>query len=98
MTSMQQILSRQLIDNLDLNLTDQDLARLNEDALSEINKRVIDQVIAELEPKQLKELADLKPDSDELMTWLDENVPQFGDIVGEETIVLLDEIVRDSSK
>jgi hypothetical protein len=81
-----------------MELSSEDFELLNDDVLVELNKRVIDQVIAELEPDQLKELADLEPDSEELMSWLDTNVPQFDDIVGEETIILLDEIVRDSSK
>ena len=94
MNNMQQIVSRQLVEKLGLDLSDADLERLNHDALDQINKRVIEQIIEELEPAQLAELAQQDPNSPEFELWLEENVPQLEEIVGEETIFVLDEIVR----
>ena len=91
---MQQIVSRQLVEKLGLDLSDADLERLNHDALDQINKRVIEQIIEELEPAQLAELAQQDPNGPEFEMWLEENVPQLEEIVGEETIFVLDEIVR----
>ena len=91
---MQQIVSRQLVEKLGIDLSDADLDQLNHDALEQINKRVIEQIIEELEPAQLAELARQDPSSPEFELWLEENVPQLEEIVGEETIFVLDEIVR----
>lgn len=94
----QQIVSRQLVEKLGLDLSKDDLDRLNHDVLEEINRRTIDQIIEELEPAQLAELVKREPNSPDLEMWLKENVPQLEEIIGEETIFLLDEIMRDGSK
>lgn len=94
----QQIISPKLLQKLGVELSEQDLSHLNEDVVAELNRRVIDQVISELEPAQLEELASNDPGSDTLLVWLEVNVPQFSDIVAEETVMLLDDIVQNSEK
>ena len=62
MTSMQQqIVSRQLVEKLGLDLSKDDLDRLNHDVIEEINQRTIDQIIEKLEPAQRAELAKQEP-------------------------------------
>ena len=57
----QQIVSRQLVEKLGLDLSKDDLDRLNHDVIEEINQRTIDQIIEKLEPAQRAELAKQEP-------------------------------------
>ncbi|NCU30611.1 hypothetical protein EOL73_02305 [Candidatus Saccharibacteria bacterium] len=95
---MNQIITKNLLSRLGLDLDEKSLEQFNEDLLNELNKRVIDQVIAELDEVKLRELAELSPEGADLMPWLDKNVPHFDEIVAEETLLMIEEIAQNSPK
>ena len=62
------------------------------------NKRIVNEIVDELDTEQLRELTRFKDNSDDagLQRWLIENVPDLDKIVEEEMAILLGEIAENS--
>jgi len=91
------LLSKELLINLGINLSDQDYELLAEHFESTLNERVINEIVLELSPEQATELAGLEQASDdEVLTWLQANVPDVADIVSDEVDILLGELADNS--
>ena len=91
------ILSKQLIQDLGIELSEQDYASLSEHFETTLQERVINEITMELSPEQAQELATMQSASDEdLLTWLQANVPDLAEIVSDEVDILLGELAENS--
>ena len=91
------LLSKELLINLGITLSDQDYELLAEHFESTLNERVINEIVLELSPEQATQLAGLEQASDdEVLTWLQTNVPDVADIVSDEVDILLGELADNS--
>ncbi len=92
------LLTRTLLEDLGLNLSEADFTSLSEHFESTLDHRVINEIVMELEPDQAKQLATMQQSSDEeLLAWLQANVPSFADIVSDEVDILLGELADSSA-
>lgn len=91
------LLSRQILENLGINLTDEDYQSLAGHFETTLDERVINEIVLELSPEQATELAALQQSSDEeVLAWLQANVPDANEIVSDEIDILLGEIAENS--
>ena len=91
------LLSKELLINLGITLSDQDYELLAEHFESTLNERVINEIVLELSPEQATQLAALEQASDdEVLAWLQANVPDVADIVSDEVDILLGELADNS--
>lgn len=91
------LLSKELLINLGITLSDQDYELLAEHFESTLNERVINEIVLELSPEQATQLAGLEQASDdEVLAWLQINVPDVADIVSDEVDILLGELADNS--
>ncbi|OYX37121.1 hypothetical protein B7Z00_03850 [Candidatus Saccharibacteria bacterium 32-50-10] len=91
------ILSKQLIQDLGIELSEQDYASLSEHFETTLQERVINEITMELSPEQAQELATMQSASDEdLLAWLQANVPDLAEIVSDEVDILLGELAENS--
>lgn len=91
------LLTRTLLNDLGIELSDQDYSLLADHFDSTLHKRVITEIVEELNPEKAKQLASLQGQSDEqLLIWLHQNVPNFKEIVSDEVDILLGELAENS--
>ena len=91
------ILSKQLIQDLGIELSEQDYISLAEHFETTLQERVINEITMELSPEQAEELATMQNASDEdLLAWLQANVPDLAEIVSDEVDILLGELAENS--
>lgn len=91
------ILSKQLIQDLGIELNEQDYASLSEHFETTLQERVINEITMELSPEQAQELATMQSASDEdLLAWLQANVTDLPEIVSDEVDILLGELAENS--
>lgn len=91
------LLSKELLNDLGIELSDQDYESLSEHFDTTLRTRVIAEIVEELSPDQAQELAAMQSASDEqLLAWLQANVLDFGDIVSDEVDILLGELADNS--
>lgn len=91
------LLSRQILENLGINLTDEDYQSLAGHFETTLDERVINEIVLELSPEQATELAALQQSSDEeVLAWLQANVPDANEIVSDEIDILLGELAENS--
>lgn len=91
------ILSKQLIQDLGIELSEQDYASLSEHFETTLQERVINEITMELSPEQAQELATMQSASDEdLLAWLQANVTELAEIVSDEVDILLGELAENS--
>ena len=91
------ILSKQLIQDLGIELNEQDYASLSEHFETTLQERVINEITMELSPEQAQELATMESASDEdLLAWLQANVTDLAEIVSDEVDILLGELAENS--
>ena len=91
------ILSKQLIQDLGIELNEQDYASLSEHFETTLQERVINEITMELSPEQAQELATMQSASDEaLLAWLQANVTDLAEIVSDEVDILLGELAENS--
>ncbi len=92
------LLTRTILQDLGLSLSDEDFDSLAKHFETTLDERVINEIVLELEPEQASELATMQQSSDEeLLAWLTVNVPDFADIVSDEVDILLGELADSSS-
>ncbi len=91
------ILSKQLIQDLGIELSEQDYASLSEHFETTLQERVINEITMELSPEQAQELAAMQSASEtDLLAWLQANVPDLAEIVSDEVDILLGELAENS--
>ncbi len=91
------LLTRTILEDLGLALSDEDFASLAEHFETTLDERVINEIVMELEPEQAQQLALMQQSSDEeILQWLTTNVPDFADIVSDEVDILLGELADTS--
>lgn len=91
------LLSKDLLNDFGIELSEQDYERLAEHFDTTLRTRVIDEIVEELTPEQAEQLATLQGASDErLLEWLTANVPGFKEIVSDEVDILLGELAENS--
>lgn len=91
------ILSKQFLADLGIELSEQDFASLAEHFETTLQERVINEITMELSPEQAQELATMQSASDEdLLAWLQANVPDLAEIVSDEVDILLGELAENS--
>lgn len=93
------LLTREYLSSLGVELNDESYALLAEHFDTTLQERVVDEVVAELTPEQAAELAHLHTTNDDaIYSWLEQNVPDFADIVADEVDILLGEVAEDSER
>jgi len=91
------LLDRTVLNDLGIEMSDQDYELLAEHFETTLRTRVIGEIVEELTPEQAQQLADMQNASDdELLAWLQANVPDFKDIVSDEVDILLGELAENS--
>lgn len=93
------ILSRSLLQTLGVHLSEEDYQSLEEHLETTLNERVINEIVLGLSPEQAEELSHMQEASDdEVVAWVNLNVPDFVEIVLDEIDILLGELAEDSEK
>lgn len=91
------LLSRTILQNLGIELSDEDFASLAEHFETTLDERVFNEVVLELTPEQAEQLAAMQQSSDEdVLGWLQANVPALPEIVADEVDILLGELAESS--
>lgn len=91
------LLNKELLKELGINLSDEDVELLSEHFDTTLRARVIEEIVQELSPEQASLLATMQSASDEeLLNWLKSNVLDFNDIVSDEVDILLGELAENS--
>ena len=91
------LLTRTILQNLGIDLTEEDFASLSQHFETTLDERVINEIVLELEPEQAAELAQLQGSDDQaVLAWLQANVPDLADIVSDEIDILLGELAENS--
>lgn len=91
------LLTRQLLNDLGIELQEQDYQALSDHFDSTLQDRVINEVAKELDEDKAHQLANMKEVSDDdLIRWLQDNVQNFSEIVSGEVDILLGELAEGS--
>lgn len=91
------IITKDFLNQIGVNISDEDVEKLSEYFETTLDKRVMDSIVAELDDTQLANLEQAKNGTDEqLIEWLNSNVPALKDIIEEETDILLGELAEHS--
>ena len=91
------ILSKAILDNIGIQLSDSDYASLAEHFETTLNERVVNEIALELTPEQAKELATLDhADDATVLQWLQTNVQDLSEIISDEVDILLGELTENS--
>ena len=91
------ILSKQFLEELGIELSEQDYTSLAEHFETTLQERVINEITMEISPEQAQELATKQSASEvDLLAWLQANVPDLAEIVSDEVDILLGELAENS--
>lgn len=91
------LLSRAILENLGIQLSDEDFSSLAEHFEATLDERVFDEIALELSPEQAAELSRMRESSDEdVLAWLQAAVPTLPEIVADEVDILLGELAENS--
>ena len=81
-----------------INLPDDEMEDLIQRAENEVNERVGEELFDSLDDDQLKEFMAMQEDKsvsdDKIAEWLAERVPDYEQIVDDNTVIVLDELVK----
>lgn len=81
-----------------INLPDDEMEDLIQRAENEVNERVGEELFDSLDDDQLKEFVAMQEDKsvsdDKIAEWLAERVPDYEQIVYDNTVIVLDELVK----
>lgn len=81
-----------------INLPDDEMEDLIQRAENEVNERVGEELFESLDDDQLKEFVAMQEDEsvsdDKIAEWLAERVPDYKQIVDDNTVIVLDEVVK----
>lgn len=94
------VITKQLIDDLGVIMSDQNLEVLSEHFETTLDNRVVDEIAQELNVDQLKQLNAIREQGtdEELGEWLKQNVPDLKEIIDDETAILLGELADGADK
>lgn len=97
---MTQIITKDLLTAMGLDLPEEQLDELVEQANATLQERIGAEITESLDDEQLKEFLEVQQAGDGTKTaeWLTENVPELKEIVEDERDILLGEIAEDSEK
>ena len=92
------VITRQLLADIGISLDDAAYVQFTEQYEAELDNRIVNEIVDELDTEQLRELTRFRDNSDDagLQRWLIENVPDLDKIVEEEMAILLGEIAENS--
>lgn len=91
------LITQKLLQDIGISLSEEQAAALDQHFEGELDTRVINEIAEELDDAQLEQLTQLKNGSDEqLMQWLQVNVPDLNEIIEDETAILLGELAENS--
>lgn len=91
------VITKELLQELGINIHEEEYALLAEHFDTTLEKRVIDEIVLELDTDQAHKLAQMQASSDEaLLVWLKSNVPNFSVIVSDEVDILIGELAENS--
>lgn len=91
------ILTKTVLENIGIQLSDDDYASLADHFESTLNERVVNEIALELTPEQAQDLATLEQADDAtVLEWLQANVQDLSDIVSDEVDILIDELAENS--
>ena len=92
------VITRQLLADIGISLDDAAYVQFTEQYEAELDNRIVNEIVDELDTEQLRELTRFKDSGDDagLQQWLIDNVPDLDKIVEEEMAILLGEIAENS--
>ena len=92
------VITKQLLADIGISLDDSAYAQFTKQYEAELDSRIVNEIVDELDTEQLRELTRFKDSGDDagLQRWLVENVPDLDKIVEEEMAILLGEIAENS--
>lgn len=91
------ILTKAILDNIGIQLSDSDYASLAEHFETTLNERVVNEIALELTPEQAEELTTLDhADDATVLQWLQTNVQDLSEIISDEVDILLGELTENS--
>ena len=92
------VITRQLLADIGVQLDDAAYAQFSQQYEAELDTRIVNEIVEELDAEQLQELTRFKDAGDDegLQQWLLTNVPDLDKIVEEEMAILLGEIAENS--
>mgnify|MGYP006875188877 CR=1 FL=1 len=91
------ILTKVVLQNIGVVLSDEDYASLSEHFDSTLNERVIDEIALEITPEQAVELSTLENADDATVSaWLQQNVTNLSEIISDEVDMLWGELTENS--
>lgn len=91
------ILTKVVLQNIGVVLSEEDYASLSEHFESTLNERVIDEIALEITPEQAVELSTLENADDATVSaWLQQNVTNLSEIISDEVDILLGELAEHS--
>lgn len=95
---MQQIITKDLLVALGINLTEEQLDTLVEHANTTLNERIGAEITESLDDNQLKELIALEEANDDVKVaeWLSKNIPELKEIIEDERDILLGELAENT--
>ena len=92
------VITRQLLADIGIQLDDAAYAQFSKQYEAELDDRIVNEIVEELDTEQLQELTRFKDagNDEALQQWLIANVPDLDKIVEEEMAILLGEIAENS--
>ena len=92
------ILTKEFLNDIGAHMDDATLEQFSANYETELDNRVINEIIDELTPEQAEQLTHYKNAGEQaLQQWLAENVPNLAEIIDQETAILLGEIAEHSN-
>lgn len=96
---MTTLLSRTFLESIGIFLDDTSYQALSTHFETELEERIINEIIQELSPDQAEQLATFKgKGDDDMYRWLVANVPSLPEIVSDEIDILLGEIAGNAEQ
>ena len=95
---MEPYITRELLEQSGIDLGGQDVEALLDHLNETLDERVGAEVASSLDDDKLKELADMQESGtdQQLVDWMQANVPQLGDITKDEIDILLGELAENA--
>lgn len=95
---MEEYITKDMLKNLEINLEGKDVDSLLEHLNETLEERVGAEITDALDDTQLQKLLDLQENAseEEVGEWLRANVPEFEQIIQDETDILLGELAESS--
>ncbi len=95
------IVTREQLNSIGINLPDEQMQALIEQAEETINERIGEEVVDSLDDEQLVELASLQEanaPAEQIEEWIVARVPDYQDIVEDNVTIVLGEIAENTEK